>query len=296
LEAFIKIAVTGGKGFLGRNLVERFKSEGHEVVVLDLPELDVCNRNPVRLSLGGVDAVHHLAYVNGTERFYEVPEQVLRVAVKGIVNVLEAAIENRVPEFFLCSSSEVYQTPPCYPTPEDVPLVVPDVMNPRYSYGGGKIISELMAINYGRKYFDRVCIYRPHNVYGPGMGPYHVIPQLTRRFMAGDLTIKGSGEETRCFNYIDDFVDGVSLIQQHGGHLEIYNIGTPRETRTIDLAWMIAKDLGLNNHSFIHAVAADGGTRRRYPDISKLMALGYEPKVNLELGLINTIQWLKSQS
>ena len=81
----------------------------------------------------------------------------------------------------LASSSEVYQTPPQVPTDESAPLVVPDPTNPRYSYGGGKIISELMAINYGRKFFDRVLIFRPHNVYGPDMGFEHVIPQFALR-------------------------------------------------------------------------------------------------------------------
>src|SRR5258708_36598385 len=78
----------------------------------------------------------------------------------------------------LASSSEVYQTPPHVPTDELAPLLVPDPTNPRYSYGGGKIISELMAINYGRKYFARVLIFRPPNVYGPDMGWEQVIPQL----------------------------------------------------------------------------------------------------------------------
>ena len=294
MEAPIKIAVTGGKGFLGRNLVEKFRKDGHEVVVLDLPEVDVRNARAVSEALVGVDAVHHLAYINGTERFYTIPEKVLGIAVHGILNVIEGAIERGVPEFFLCSSSEVYQTPPCYPTPEDVPLVVPDVMNPRYSYGGGKIISELMAVNYGRKFFKRVCIYRPHNVYGPGMGPYHVIPQLTKRMMEGDFTIRGSGEDSRCFNYIDSFVEAISLIQKHGEHLEVYHVGTPRETKIIDLARMIAQRLGLNPN-FMHAISARGGTNRRYPDVSKLFALGYEPRITLEEGLDRTVEWLKLQ-
>src|SRR3979409_549385 len=104
----------------------------------------------------------------------------------------------------LASSSEVYQTPPEVPTDEHAPLLVPDPSNPRYSYGGGKIISELMAINYGRKYFERVLIFRPHNVYGPDMGWEHVIPQFALRMkMAAELNpvgvipfpIQGSGQE-----------------------------------------------------------------------------------------------------
>ena len=104
----------------------------------------------------GVDCVCHLAYINGTEFFYDQPELILEVAVKGMMNVLDACLADGVRDLIVASSSEVYQTPPTIPTPEDVPLVVPDVINPRYSYGGGKIVSELLAVNYGRKHFDRV--------------------------------------------------------------------------------------------------------------------------------------------
>ena len=91
-------------------------------------------------------------------------------------------------------------------------------MNPRYSYGGGKILWELMAINYGRKFFERVLIYRPHNVYGPDMGFEHVLPQFVLRLIKliknssnGEVIkfpIQGNGTETRSFIYIDDFIEG----------------------------------------------------------------------------------------
>ena len=97
------------------------------------------------------------------------------------------------------------------PTPENVPLVVPDVLNPRYSYGGSKLAAELIAINYGRTGFDRVVVFRPHNVYGPDMGFEHVIPEFTlraaaagiaassRRAVRFDFRIKGDGRQTRAF-------------------------------------------------------------------------------------------------
>ena len=97
-----------------------------------------------------------------------------------MISVLDACRHHGIRELVLASSSEVYQTPPGIPTPENVPLSVPDPLNPRYSYGGGKIICELMAINYGRQGFDRVLIFRPHNVYGPDMGWEHVLPQFAR--------------------------------------------------------------------------------------------------------------------
>ena len=142
---------------------------------------DVRAADTVMKAAAGVEEIHHLAYVNGTQFFYSAPELVLDVAVRGMINVIDACRANRVGTLVLASSSEVYQTPPHTPTDETAPLVVPDPLNPRFSYGGGKIISELMAINYGRKDLERVLIFRPHNVYGPDMGFEHVIPQFCRR-------------------------------------------------------------------------------------------------------------------
>ena len=131
-----------------------------------------------------MDEVHHLAFVNGTEFFYSQPDLVLDVGVRGMVNVIDSCRKHNIGTLMLASSSEVYQTPPKVPTDETAPLAIPDPLNPRYSYGGGKLISELMAINYGRKYFNRVLIFRPHNIYGPDMGWEHVVPQLALRLNA----------------------------------------------------------------------------------------------------------------
>ncbi len=145
--------------------------------------------------------------------------------------------------------SEVYQTPPHVPTAEDAPLSVPDVLNPRYSYGGGKLISELMAINFGRKYFERVLIFRPHNVYGPDMGWEHVVPQFALRMQklgnaqqdgALRFDIQGTGEETRSFCYIDDLVAGVMVMRDKGEHLGIYHVGTTEELSIADVARKVA--------------------------------------------------------
>ena len=190
-----KFLVTGGTGFLGAGLVKKLLKEGHQVSVLDndsrgrksrldkeLSNIEVVIgdiRDPrtVEKAIKGCQSVIHMAYINGTEFFYSKPELVLEVGVRGMLNVLDACKSQKVGDLVLISSSEVYQTPPVIPTPEDVPLVIPDIHNPRYSYGGGKIISELLAINYGRKDFERVVTVRPHNVFGPDMGWEHVIPQ-----------------------------------------------------------------------------------------------------------------------
>src|SRR6185437_8989601 len=157
---------------------------------------------------------------------------------RGMINVIDACRAHDVGKLILASSSEVYQTPPTIPTDESAPLSVPDPLNPRYSYGGGKLISELMAINFGRKYFDRVLIFRPHNIYGPDMGFEHVVPQFALRLKrladaqptgALRFEIQGTGAETRSFCHIDDLVAGVMAMRDKGEHLGIYHVGTMEE-------------------------------------------------------------------
>ena len=307
--------VTGGTGFIGSALVHALVRHGDAVRTLDdgsrgsgrrLDDIkghfeartgDVRDGDVVRRAVAGVDRVIHLAYVNGTELFYSHPELVLDVAVRGIVNVLDACRASSVRELILASSSEVYQTPPRFPTDELVPLVVPDPLNPRYSYGGGKIISELMAINYGRTGFERVVIFRPHNVYGPDMGREHVIPQLTLRLRALSgaagkvrLPVQGTGAETRAFVYIDDLVEGILILLERGEHLGIYHVGSEEEITIADLAREIGKCLGREVEVQPGAMPA-GSTIRRVPDISKMRALGYAPRVPLRDGLSTTVRW-----
>jgi len=142
--------VTGGTGFIGSALVRALvragarvrsldddsrgarRRLGDDAAAVDLRVGDIRDPQAVREATNGVDSVLHLAYVNGTEFFYSRPELVLEVAVKGMMNVLDACLAHGVRDLVLASSSEVYQTPPRVPTDEQVPLVVPDVQNPRY--------------------------------------------------------------------------------------------------------------------------------------------------------------------
>ncbi len=309
--------VTGGLGFLGAPFVRQLLKEGHRVSVLDnlsrgsvdrlgevrnnVEIITASVRDPeaVQRAVRGVDSVCHFAAVNGTESFYKRPAHVLDVAVKGIVNVLDACIRADVGELILASSSEVYQTPPRIPTDEAVPLSVPDPFNPRYSYAGGKIISELMAIHHGREHFERVVIFRPHNVYGPDMGWDHVLPQLIARLLrlktasreaVIPLPIQGTGEQSRAFIFIDDCVDGIMTILAKGEHLNIYNIGTSGEVSIRDVAHRIADMVGVRIR-IVAGPAAPGGTTRRCPDIRKLENLGFRPQVGFDEGLRRTVEW-----
>ena len=312
-----RILVTGGTGFIGSALVKALVHCGEAVRVFDdnsrgaarrlrdvvhdieLVKGDIRDAAAVDAAMRGIEEVHHLAFVNGTATFYSAPERVLDVGVKGIVNVIDCCRRRGVGHLVLASSSEVYQSPPRVPTDESAPLVIPDPLNPRLSYAAGKIISEMMVINHGRKHFERVLIFRPHNVYGPDMGFDHVIPQLAMRLKrlgreraegALPFPIQGSGKETRSFCHVDDLVAGVMVMRERGEHLGIYHIGTAEEVAIADLAHRMARLIGREVVLEPSAVA-QGSTPRRCPDISKLRALGYEPRVTLAAGLPPTLEW-----
>jgi nucleoside-diphosphate-sugar epimerase len=316
-----KYLVTGGLGFLGAPLVRRLVENGETVRVLDngfrgasrrlaniageveVVEGDIRDPAAVDKAINGIDCVCHLAFVNGTQYFYDRPAYVLEVGVKGMVNVLDSCIRRGVHELILASSSEVYQTPPTIPTDESAPLSIPDALNPRYSYAGGKIISELMAINYGRQYFNRVLLFRPHNVFGPDMGWEHVIPQFTWRLSklptqstkTVNFEIQGTGLESRAFIYVDDFIDGVMRLIEKGQHLTIYNIGSTDERTIADLAFQIASLLGLKIN-LVGGREAIGGTKRRCPSIDKIQSLGFVPHRKFDDALRLTVEWYKQHA
>ncbi len=303
--------VTGGTGFIGAAITKHLINSNHKVSVLDnnsrgklgrlsdvkkkfsFIKADIRNAKKVSMACKNKDAVIHLAYVNGTEFFYKKPVEILDIAVKGIVNVIESCIKNNVKELYLASSSEVYQTPNTVPTKEDEMLKVPDVYNPRYSYGGGKIISELLGVHYGKKYFKKLVIFRPHNVYGFDMGNEHVIPQFINRMKSitkknKNFYILGSGNEIRSFIHINDFANAFNLILKKGKHLQIYNIGTSEKVKISKLALLVSK---IMNKKIVikNKKIAKGSTKVRCPDISKLKKLGFIKKVSLTEGLKQVI-------
>jgi len=301
--------VTGGTGFIGSNISSLLVNKGHNVKIFDnnfrgsvqkikdfkkkikFIKGDIRNKKSLNKALKNTDAVIHLAYVNGTKYFYSKPVLVLDVAIKGILNVIEGCIKNNIKELYLASSSEVYQTPNKIPTDENESLKIPNIFNPRYSYGGGKILTELMGVHYGKKYFKKLIIFRPHNVYGPNMGNEHVIPQFINRFKSlkgKNFKIQGTGNEIRSFIYIKDFLSAFNLLLNRGKHLRVYNIGTVEKIKIKNLAFKLSKILK-KKIILKQSPLAKGGTKVRIPNIKKIKKLGFIPKFYLDKGLRETL-------
>jgi len=304
----MRYLVTGGTGFLGRAIVTKLLGQGHYVKVLDnnfrgkpsiLPSslsLEVIQgdiRNPecVEAAANGIDSIIHLAFINGTRHFYEQPGLVVDVGIRGMINVAESARKNGVEELVLFSTSETYQSPTLIPTPEDVPLVVPDVLNPRYSYGGAKIASELYLVNYCTTFLKSWRIIRPHNIYGPKMGNDHVIPNLISKIKQNDrsISIQGDGKQTRSFCHVKDFVSAFDLVIKPSTPDGIYNIGVESEIRIMDLTKMLMRLMG-KDLSVEVSSGNYGEPIRRCPDISKIRNLGFKPKIDLENGLLTCLE------
>jgi nucleoside-diphosphate-sugar epimerase len=262
---------------------------------LDVRIGDIRDQSLVQSALKDTDLVIHLASINGTVNFYDKPREVMDVAISGIQNILAGMEMQGVPDLYLASSSEVYQNPGIFPTPENVPLIVPDPFNPRYSYGLGKIVQEFLSIHAGN-FLKNLVVFRPHNVYGPDMGFQHVIPEICANITLeknSNVTLKGNGLQTRSFCHISDFVNGFELILDSKHGRDTFNIGTREEITISHLAGVIATSLG-REIIFSCSDAPLGETNRRLPDISKLENLGFRQKISIDDGVKEYCNWYLS--
>ena len=302
------VLITGGLGFIGNNIAKHLISQNKNVVIFDnsfrgkvknilnikkkikIIEGDLTIKKDIDIALKNIDTIIHCAAINGTKNFYKKPSLVLDVGVKGLINLVDCCKNKKINNFFIASSSEVYHLPEKIPTNEKVKLIIPDVFNPRYSYAGSKIFSELYAIHNCSKIFKRTVIFRPHNVYGSNMGYDHVIPELIIKIKKKgfNLDVQGTGEETRSFINIEDFIRAFDLLLKKGKNLNIYNIGTKERVTVKKLTKIILKNLK-SKKLIKYRKLAKGGTRHRCPDINKISKLGFKQKIKLQEGIYNLI-------
>jgi nucleoside-diphosphate-sugar epimerase len=291
----MKILVTGSAGFIGKHYVKFLRSRAHEVVEADRKiGLDLTNWTIIK-NLPDVDAVIHLAAYNGTKNFYDFPYDVIRDNVLPTQYLLDR-YSGKLELFVHAGTCESYAGGvslgiTSVPTPEDVAMVIDDIYNPRWSYGGSKLLNELQVISAYRQHQQNFQIIRFHNVYGPGQVE-HFIPELVQRLRAGNGQVYGS-DESRSFCYIDDALDAAyQLMCEPNAQNQVFNVGTEQETLISDIANRIKYILNIPVE--LEPVSGRlGSVKRRCPDITKMKnAINWIPKTTLTQGLQLTIESL----
>jgi len=316
-----RILITGGAGFVGHHLAQALSDDGtDEVTLLDNlsrgardEDLAALTRRPnVRLSVGdlrdaavwdqlegGYDEVYHLAAVIGVRNVVERPAEVIRTNALSTLHLLDWFVDGGGRKVLFSSTSEAYAWTQHFhdlpvPTPEDSPLSLTDLSDPRSSYAGSKIFGELAITQFCRAAGKPFVIVRYHNVYGPRMGNEHVIPELFLRALSGQdpLTVY-SVEHRRAFCYVSDAVAAtVAAMREPAAEGLTVNVGNDREEITIgELAERLLRHAGIEATISAKEAASDP-VKRRCPDLTRARnLLGYEPKVMLDDGLERTLAW-----
>ena len=321
-----KVLVTGGAGFIGFHLSQRLAQQEYRVTILDNlareyagdSELEsLLAMDSVRLIRGDItcrktfddipcdfDSVYHLAAINGTGNFYSIPDEVLKVGTLGTINLLEWAKQNRETKILYSSSSEAYagtlgllgdKFP--IPTPEDVPLVIDNPSNVRWSYAVGKILGEVAFGCYAKAHgLTNFVIIRYHNVYGPRMGFSHVLPQFIERIVQAEdpFQIFG-GDETRAFCYVGDAIEATQFLMESDlTRGETYHVGRDEEISITEFAETLFDIAGVAPET-VQRPAFEGSVKRRGPNCDKLAKLGYVAQTELRTGLQHSFEWYRSK-
>ena len=313
----MRILVTGGAGFIGSHLNERLLAEGHHVAVVDnlvtgslenishlfgrddfeFYKHDVSNFIFIP---GKIDAVMHLASPASPNPrspfgYPQLPIQTLKVGALGTHNALGVARAHGA-RFLLASTSEVYGDPQVHPQTEDYWGHV-DPIGDRSVYDEAKRFAEAITMAYHRYHDLDTHIVRIFNTYGPRMrlDDGRVIPNFICQALANEpITVYGDGNQTRSFCYVDDLVDGLYRLLMSDEHLPV-NIGNPIEMSILELANEVIR---LANSTSTINILPDSlpssDPKRRKPDISRAKSLlRWNPEVNLEAGLVKTIEDFK---
>jgi dTDP-glucose 4,6-dehydratase len=303
-----RIVITGGAGFIGSHLCERFLAEGEVVIAIDnfstghpenvahlfgnkrfsLIEQDVTNYLYVK---GPVDAILHFASPASPIDYLQLPIQTLKVGSLGTHKALGLAKEKRA-RFLLASTSEVYGDPLVHPQHEDYWGNV-NPIGPRGVYDEAKRFAEALTMAYRRTHKVDTRIVRIFNTFGERMRQEdgRVVPNFIAQALRGEeLTVYGDGSQTRSFCYVSDLVEGIVRLLR-SDVAEPVNLGNPREMSILEFAKTIARVSGMWNGISFKTLPVDD-PKVRQPDISRARALlGWEPKVDLEDGLARTLEY-----
>ena len=309
----MRILITGGGGFLGSHLCDRFIAEGHTVLCLDnfitgsrtnidhllaKPTFQLINQDitkPFEPS-GSLDYVLHFASPASPIDYLKYPIQTLKVGSLGTLNSLGIARAKKA-KLLLASTSEVYGDPQVHPQPESYWGCVNPV-GPRGVYDEAKRFAEALTMAYHRQHGIDTRIVRIFNTFGPRMrlDDGRAVPTFVAQALRGEpLTVFGDGSQTRSFCYIDDLVEGICRVMATSEH-EPVNLGNPDERSILEIAKEVLRHCnGTPSRIQFRPLPVDDPKQRR-PDISKAETLtGWRPRVSLNEGIASTIAWFRQR-
>ena len=291
----MKVFVTGGSGFIGIPLVRHLLEQGHEVKMLDLKKPAIKHKNlefvnksvmdELAEDIKGCDLVLHLAAILGVNNSDNKPLETMRINLEGSVNVFKSAIEADVKHMVYASSSEVYGEPRELPIRED------SVKGPVSTYGVSKLAAEIYAKAHNHEFDADIKIVRFFNVYGQGQSDNFVVPIFLNNALANKpISVFGNGNQTRCFTYVEDAVEGILKVVEKGKTGEAYNIGNNQPTTMLELAKLIKEITGSNSEIIKVGFGKDTRLKEReieyrVPDISKIESLGWKPTTMVREGI-----------
>jgi UDP-glucuronate decarboxylase len=303
-----RILVTGGAGFVGSHLCEALIAAGHEVLcadnfftgnkanierLLDHPYFELIRHDVTFPLYVEVDEIYNLACPASPIHYQHDPVQTIKTSVHGAINMLGLAKRLKA-RILQASTSEVYGDPNIHPQPEEYWGNV-NPIGPRSCYDEGKRCAETLFFDYHRQYRLNIKVARIFNTFGPRMHPNdgRVVSNFIVQALRGDpITIYGDGKQTRSFCFVSDLVEGLRRLMDSPDEITgPINLGNPGEFTMMELAEAVIRLTGSTSRPVFRPAPVDD-PRQRQPDITKARGkLGWEPKVALEQGLIQTIAY-----
>ena len=305
-----RILVTGGAGFIGSHLCERLLKEGHEILCVDNfytgrrsniahlisnPYFEVLRHDICFPLFVEVDEIYNLACPASPVHYQFDPVQTTKTSVHGSINMLGLAKRLKI-RILQASTSEVYGNPGVHPQPEEYWGNVNPV-GVRACYDEGKRCAETLFFDYHRQHHLSIKVARIFNTYGPRMYPNdgRVVSNFIMQALKGeDITIYGDGSQTRSFCYVDELIEGlIRLMNSPENFTGPVNLGNPVEFSVLDLGKMVIEMTG-SASNIVFKSLPDDDPKQRKPDISlAIKELDWEPKISLEKGLKQTIEFFK---
>ncbi len=306
-----RILVTGGAGFVGSHLCKKLLENGNEIICLD--NLQTCGKENIEGLLSNpkftfvlqdvtipfwtkVDEIYNLACPASPIHYQSNPVKTTKTSVIGAINMLELAKDNNA-KILQASTSEVYGDPNVHPQPESYWGNV-NPIGIRSCYDEGKRCAETLFFDYYRQFNTKIRVIRIFNTYGPNMAisDGRVVSNFIIQALKNeDITIFGNGEQTRSFQYVDDLVEGMIKMMNNKDELTgPINIGNPGEFSMKELAELVLKLIPESKSKIVYKDLPLDDPKQRKPEISLAKEkLNWEPKIRLEEGLRNTIEYFR---